>query len=236
MTVQRLGFGFSLLLVLSFGDAAAQTPGSCESGSAENILQANGVRAAIFNNGSLFWKGGDPLYRIGGANSIYTTSLWIGGMVNGELRFAGTQYGPFDFHAGPLTESGELPDSGDCSEYDRIFRITELDLARLDSTDEATDDIPEWPWHLGAPVKDGDGVADNYNLAGWDRPEITGHEMLWWVMNDVGGSYRLRGWALTVSRYSGNRAFSSCRSGAASPRGFVGTQMLVMVWDSRTFA
>jgi hypothetical protein len=35
-------------------------------------------------------------------------------------------------------------------------------------------------------VLNGDGDPDNYDLAAGDQPAITGDQMLWWVMNDVG--------------------------------------------------
>jgi hypothetical protein len=52
-----------------------------------------------------------------------------------------------------------------------------------------TDNLADWPWTWGAPVIDGDGDPDNYNLAGGDRPELLGHQTLWWVMNDRGNQH-----------------------------------------------
>ena len=43
--------------------------------------------------------------------------------------------------------------------------MTVEDVARYNTTGEATPDLAEWPAHLGAPVVDGDGVAGNYDLA-----------------------------------------------------------------------
>jgi hypothetical protein len=47
--------------------------------------------------------------------------------------------------------------------------------------------MADWPYQLGAPVLDGDGNPDNYDLAGGDRPHVIGIQTAWWVMNDVGG-------------------------------------------------
>ncbi len=171
----------------------AQQLGTCKAGEAQAFLNVNNVRAAIYNAGNLFWRGSGAIYTVPqglGVNAIFAAGIWIGGMVDGELRFAGTDYGPFEFFPGPLTESGSLPNASDCSEYDRIYEITIRDLERLDETGEATPDILDWPWQHGAPVADGDGNPDNFDLAGGDRPGITGHKMLWWVMNDVGGPHR----------------------------------------------
>src|SRR5690606_11626191 len=95
---------------------------------------------------------------------------------------------------GPLAPDGDLPNASDCSEFDRIYAVTRLDLERLDDTGEATADIQDWPWQHGAPVKDGDGIPNNYDIEAGDRPDITGHQMLWWVMNDLGGPH---GWGQT---------------------------------------
>jgi hypothetical protein len=38
-------------------------------------------------------------------------------------------------------------------------------------------------------VLDGDGDSTNYDLAAGDQPAISGDQMLWWVMNDVGNRH-----------------------------------------------
>ncbi|MEM8488312.1 MAG: T9SS type A sorting domain-containing protein, partial [Bacteroidota bacterium] len=49
-----------------------------------------------------------------------------------------------------------------------------------------SENLKNWPWQLGAPIIDGDGIPDNYNLEGGDLPELLGHQRLWWIMNDRG--------------------------------------------------
>ncbi len=63
------------------------------------------------------------------------------------------------------------------------------DVETYIATGSATPDLLQWPHDLGAPVLDGDGVPDNYNLAGGDQPAIWGDQTLWWVMNDVGNDH-----------------------------------------------
>lgn len=184
----------TFLLLLFYAEASAQEAGTCEPGEASAYLKANNVRAGIYNAGQLFWgpTDGYSQYRAprnGGISSVFAASLWVGGLVGSELRFAGTDYGPFEYFPGPLTDDGMAPNPNDCSAYDRIFSVTQLDLDDLDATGIATADIRDWPWHLGAPVTDGDGDPHNYDLDGGDRPEITGHQMLWWIMNDVAGPH-----------------------------------------------
>jgi len=165
----------------------AQAFGNCEHGKSEAFLDVNNVRAAIYNKGNLFWRGSGNVYTVpkkSGINAIFNTLLWIGGLVDGELRFAGTYTGPFEFWPGPLDDMGNPP--VDCAVYDRIYTIYRDSLRYYDETGIATRDLIDWPAELGAPVLDGDGIPDNYNLQGSDRPALIGDQMLWWIMNDAG--------------------------------------------------
>ncbi|NND70317.1 MAG: T9SS type A sorting domain-containing protein [Rhodothermales bacterium] len=170
--------------------------GNCNLGSAAKDLDGNNIRARLYNNGALFWKGSGNVYTVpknGEANSIFASGIWIGGLdSDGDLRFAGTAYGPFEYWPGPLDTNGNPP--ADCSVFDRIYKVTRTDLNAYNETGVATADLQDWPVELGAPVVDGDGVADNYNLAGGDRPELIGEQTAWWVMNDVGS---VKEWSAT---------------------------------------
>ena len=162
--------------------------GACTTGSAVQFLDVNNVRASLYNTGGLFWKGSGNVYTVpktGRANSVFASGIWLGGMVGSELRFAGTDYGPFEFWPGPLDAAGNAP--ADCAPYDRIFVVSKQDLQDFDAGLPHTSDIEDWPWELGAPVADGDGDLTNYNLAGGDRPGIIGDQTAWWIMNDAGG-------------------------------------------------
>ncbi len=119
-------------------------------------------------------------------NAIFVADLWMGGKVDGEIRMAAANYSDWEFYPGPLDASGNAPT--DCAPYDRIFTVTTQTLLITRPT-ASRDDLRDWPQAWGAPVIDGDGDPDNYNLAGGDRPEILGHETHWWVMNDVAGPH-----------------------------------------------
>ena len=179
-------FFFTLAVLLSQSTVFAQT-GTCEQAEAEAILDVNNVRARVLNNGALFWRGSPHVYEVpkyGNANAVFNASLWIGGLIEDTLSMAATTYGPWEFWAGPLDESGNPP--ADCRPFDKIYNIYLRDIIEYEQTGEITDNLANWPWQMGAPVIDGDGDPENYNLAGGDRPEIQGHQTLWWVMNDLG--------------------------------------------------
>ena len=191
------------LLVLAAASAAilptatAQTVGTCSLGTATADLSVAGVRARLFNNGGLFWKGAGAVYNVPKAadgapitpNAIFAAGLWVGGYVGTELRSVAATYNNWELWPGPLAPSGNLPNAN-CGVYDRIYRVTRADVDAYRQTGTATNDLRDWPAALGAPVTDGDGIAGNYNLAGGDRPEILGTETAWWVMNDVGATKR----------------------------------------------
>ena len=169
--------------------ALAQTPAACAPGTATRDLWANNVRARLYNTGALFWRGAGSVYNVPAApdgepitpNPIFTAGLWVGGYENGTLRQAATPYGDWEFVPGPLTATGAPP--ADCTPYDRIYRVTRADLRALETGGPIAADLAEWPWRLGAPVADGDGVPGNYNVLGGDRPDVLGDETHWWVMN-----------------------------------------------------
>src|SRR5690554_4358686 len=197
MTLATLRLISALILLALAPVAAAQQVGDCTPGTAEADLDINDVRARVFNGGNLFFgnttvAGDGYLVPRGAAgpyppSPIFTAGIWVGGLVGGDLRVAGSTYSRFEFWPGPLDAEGNPPD--DCSAYDRIYRVSRGDIARYYATGEMTDDLRDWPAHLGAPVLDGDGVAGNYNLPGGDEPAISGQQMAWWVMNDAGNEH-----------------------------------------------
>jgi hypothetical protein len=195
MLTRRLLF---LLALVGAGAAPtrAQTAGNCTGPSASSDLDIGGVRARLYNNGGLFWKGAgnvynvpkNPLPQFAYPSAVFAQSIWIGGFVGTELRQAAAMYGNWEFYAGPLGPDAQVP-GGDCRAYDRIYNVSVRDVRAFEQTGQATRDLLDWPVALGAPVLDGDGVPGNYNLFGGDRPDILGHQTAFWVMNDAGGPH-----------------------------------------------
>ena len=194
--------GATVLILAGFVPTAAtraQTPGTCELGDATVDLDIGNVRARLYNNGGLFWRGSGNVYNVPKAdddqpispNGIFASGIWIAGQVDGEVRQAAQQYGQWEYWPGPLDDNGNPP--SDCSAYDHIYLVSRNDIADFEAGGDPIPDLVNWPVELGAPVIDGDGVPGNYNLDGGDRPEILGDQMAWWVMNDVGNVHRNTG-------------------------------------------
>jgi len=204
---------FSLLLValaigfLSANSARAQSVGNCEQAIGEAYLDINNVRARILNNGSLFYRGSPDVYEIpkgSGHKAIFASGIWMGGQVAGQLRVAGSTYGPYEFWAGPLNDDGTAP--SDCDPYDRVWKISKDDIANYVNGGGSTPDLTDWPTGLGAPTLDANGedidltgqplasrVDRKINLAAGERPAILGDQLLWWVMNDRGNQHTRTG-------------------------------------------
>ena len=188
-----------LALVVGAADVRAQAApqvGSCTLGTATATLDVNNVFAAAFNTGSLFFGGsftngdGYLVPKATGLSPIFASGIWIGGKVGAETRLAGSRYSGFEFWPGPLdAATGRPVNPSTCKAYDKIYSVTRKDIAAYENGGQFSDDLTNWPFDLGAPVIDGDGNPDNYNLAGGDRPDIIGDQSLWWVMNDVGATH-----------------------------------------------
>ncbi|WP_412062346.1 hypothetical protein [Rubrivirga sp. IMCC45206] len=122
---------------------------------------------------------------------MFSADLLLSGFVEDSLRTAGWLYGPSNLWPGPLPDADAPPT--DCVAFDRIWTVSRADIERYYATGEATADLTEWPAHLGAPVLDGDGIPDNYDLAAGDQPDLLGDVAAWWVMNDAGNTHDLGG-------------------------------------------
>ena len=179
---------FAVELLLMVPSVWAQTNpalvGSCQPGQAHSVLDIGNVRAHINNDGGQFYPNtGDSFtYEIpkgSGLNAHFADGLFVGGIIDGELRVTGSNYGPSEFWPGPLPLNG-IPT--DCAIFDRIYTVESSDLAE-DGT--PTVDMLEWPAHLGAPYHDVDGITGYDPLSG-DRPKIRGDQYLWWISNDAG--------------------------------------------------
>jgi len=171
--------------------AQLPVPGSCGLGRAQADLNVSDVAARLFNTGSLFFGSSSQAHylvpRMTGRTPMFAAGIWVGGMVDGSLRVAGSTYDDFEFWPGPLDKfTGRPPNPGDCSAYDRIWAVSTRDVEAYDAGAAPAPDLADWPVHLGAEVLDGDGMPGNYNLAGGDRPRIYGTQTAFWVMNDVG--------------------------------------------------
>ncbi len=187
----RYAYHLLILGLFCIQPAAAQTDpslvGTCATGTAEAYLDVNNVRARIVNTGGLFYRGSPDVYEVPkgtGLKVIFADGLWVGGMINDELRVAGATYGPYEFWPGPIETAGIPPT--DCLSYDRIWSFNRFDEGVILGKPAAFSiDILEWPVEAGAPFVNVYGGPE-YEPAFGDYPFILGTQMHWWIMNDLG--------------------------------------------------
>lgn len=143
--MHKTGFILSLgLLIASTAIESAAQTGNCEPALGEAMLEGGNVRARIFNNGGFFWRGSPAVYEapIGsGANAIFTAGIWIGGLIDNQVRTAASRYGKWEFWAGPLDEQGNPPDN--CSDFDKIWEVNYRDLLNLRERGEISGNLVE---------------------------------------------------------------------------------------------
>ena len=209
---------FSTMLFWTADTAHGQV-GNCDQSRSETYLDVSNVRARIFNNGHLFWRGDPWVYEVpkgSGQHSLDYMGFWVGGYKGEELRMATTWWGRSQYWSGPLDENGVPP--SDCTQYDRLYNVYQADIEEYEATGVATTDLQDWPTGLGAPTlappnngldDDGDGEVDELDeevlfdisvplaerkdrvidLAAGERPAILGDQSIWWVMNDRGNEH-----------------------------------------------
>lgn len=187
------GVAFSREFVGSQKNASTikSTAAGCSAASGFRFLDVNNVRCRINTGGDMWWDlpgGIGAQYFIpksGTATSMFSGSLWIGGLdINNQLKLAAIRYRQVgnDYWPGPLTTDGTAAiDQETCSEYDKHYPITRLEvdnfLAYNASTNKAEEfpgysvpkSITDWPAHGDvsklqsyylAPFRDVDGDGE----------------------------------------------------------------------------
>ena len=174
-------------------EAREATKVSNFSSSGSNLVDSSGsfdgnrIYADVSNNGlildasvsgdsALEWPQGT------GVHSIYASALWMGALVNGQIRAIIGDYtndmGPGPYDGDPLAA---------------VHRIYKVNKSMLDDP-AIHDDFQNWPVEFGAPWVDVDGDGAYTPLpVGTDHPEFLGDQVLWFVSNDGDQAYKNNG-------------------------------------------
>ncbi len=186
----------------------AQTP-------AKAYLDINNIKAAFYSSGDLFWDlVSKPEFEVpkgSGKNSMFASSLWIGGFdAGGQLKIAANTYRQLgvDFWAGPLNSTGTT-DSTTIYNYNKIWKINQCDIDSyitwLNNGQSGSNPVNStvmnvintWPAFnpQGAPLAPFVDANSNgiYDPANGDYPKIKGDQALFFVFNDNGGLHKQTG-------------------------------------------
>ncbi len=152
--------------------------GTFDGNRVKNDMENNGLIVSDFSGHSgMEWPKDNHTY------TVYASSIWYAGKVNGEIRTAAGDYsnemvpGPWGADPGAAAH--------------KFYKVSKSDLADpLNSSD-----FQNWPVALGAPWVDVDGDGVYTPLPnGPDHPEFIGDQVMWYVANDGGaGSHGLFG-------------------------------------------
>lgn len=132
-------------------------------------IQNNGmfVSHVVSGRSGLSWPKGY------GTQTIFASGLWLGGIVNGEVRVVAGEFAG-EFASGPWGKNHD-------SELHKIYKVNKSDL----SYPQNYPDFQNWPTDLGAPWVDNNNNGTYEPLPeGPDHPEFIGDQVLWMVMND----------------------------------------------------
>lgn len=175
---------------------------NCDPPTAEAIIEINNVRARLLNGGDMWWNifgNSNASYEIpkgSGNNSMFTGSLWMAGVdAGGNLLSAGQTYRQrgLDFWPGVLDKTGKV-DSSTCKTWDRMFSVKGADIVSVKNGNAPSASILNWPGSH-APFNDlnANGVYEpNAGEYPTFDPNVLSNipgEMVWWVINDVGGAH-----------------------------------------------
>lgn len=174
---------------------------SANSQVAYNYLTAGNAKAQVNNNGMLFNDFdqdniGLEIPKASGNSTIYTSSLWIGGLdTDDKLHLAAQTYGQkgSDYYNGPIDKTGMAVNPADWNE---VYKLStqDIELHKLSYTDanyEVPYNIKNWPIDLGANFEGPYAPFFDKNNNGLYEPEsgeypiIKGNEEIYYIMNDL---------------------------------------------------
>jgi hypothetical protein len=162
----------------SLNKSFVEVTGEFDGNRVRNDMENNGQIVSSFSGHSgMEWPKDNHTY------SVYSSSIWFAGKVNGEIRTAAGDYSS-EMMPGPW---GSDPGAAE----HKFYKVSKSDLADPLNNE----DFQNWPTDLGAPWVDVDGDGVYSPLPGGpDHPEFVGDQVLWYVANDgAPGSHGLFG-------------------------------------------
>jgi hypothetical protein len=175
------------------------------------FLDINNASALITDNSNLHWDATNSQTKYfvpkqKNTSPLFTSAMWIGGYVNGQIRIAAMTYrqNGIDFWPGPIDPTTATIDTATMSAYNHVWKVNRFDIANFiyfwnagqvqSGTWTPPAAILNWPGNspytgqMLAPYVDfnSDGF---YNYRDGDYPLIKGDQMIWSVYNDVANKH-----------------------------------------------
>ncbi|HXU26669.1 MAG TPA: T9SS type A sorting domain-containing protein [Bacteroidia bacterium] len=173
------------------------------------FLDINNVCALVTDNSNQHWDASSSASKYfapkeRNSSPLFSSAMWIGGFVNGQIRMAAMTYrqNGFDFWPGPLDTTTATIDTATMSAYNHVWKINRFDIANFiyhwnagdvqNGTWVPVSAILNWPAQGAgnytrkmAPFVDlnNNGIYDPIHDG--DYPLIKGDQMIWSVYNDA---------------------------------------------------
>lgn len=133
--------------------------GDCVRGKATAFLEINNIRATLLNSGDLWWDRTNAGYeapkrtddqvknKVRALNPLFAGSIWISGLVGGNLRMAAIRYSANQsaWWPGPLKQGDASINKAKCEKYDQFWSVTSDEIKDALSTGKIAQSILEWP-------------------------------------------------------------------------------------------
>jgi hypothetical protein len=171
MSKLKYTIGIGLLAAMALATEQVQTSLSKAAITSTKYFNINRISTSIQNNGTFARH---PItsnfdFFFDGKALIYTSGIWIGARVNGEVRASAADYYT-DFFGGAIDDQGHP-----FGQEDSTFRVYQISRGDNPGTNP---DYAQWPIHLGAP-SDGHG-----------HPLLIGDQTLWCSFVDAYPEHR----------------------------------------------
>jgi len=170
---------FSLIAFYSYGKENPTThkksaspdkmASNCSPATAETELNINNVRTTILAGGDMWWDLSNAKYEVpvgSGKHSIFSGSLWIGGIdAGGQIKVAAQTYRQtgVDWWPGAMDTTVVDIQPPQCQIYDRHWKVNRQEVLDFISSGTTTADIISWPGNGNSTNNEGHYLAPFYD-------------------------------------------------------------------------
>jgi hypothetical protein len=133
--------------------------GDCVRGKASIFLEVNNIRAMLLNSGDLWWDRNTAQYeapkrtdeqvknKTRATSPLFAGSVWISGLVGGNLRMAAIRYSANQsaWWPGPMKEGVMTMNKAKCEKFDQFWVVTSEEINDALKGGKISQSILEWP-------------------------------------------------------------------------------------------
>jgi hypothetical protein len=133
--------------------------GDCVRGKSTIFLEVNNIRAMLLNSGDLWWDRNTAQYeapkrteeqvknKVRAINPLFAGSVWVSGLVGGNLRMAAITYSANKsaWWPGPIKQGEATINKAKCEKFDQYWSVTSEEINDAIAGIKISQSILEWP-------------------------------------------------------------------------------------------